>query len=674
MAFSPEKNAANSEIIRYDLGWDAINSMLRAGRSLSGRERNCCFLNSGGQRFADVSGVTGLDYADDGRVLALSDWDYDGDVDFWVANRSGPQVRFLQNNLKRGQAFVAVKLEGVASNRDGIGARVVIESTVNGKPVTQTQTLKAGEGYLAQNSKWLHFGLGNATQINALRVTWPSGKTDSIDTLGPNSWYTVKEGTATATPWTPPTLKPRTPSEFNAPTISDKARIVLLNPIPLPPINYSTQDGEQRSATQPGEKAKLVNLWATWCQPCLEELSEWKSIADELQTNGVEVLAINTDEESDDRASKVSATVERLVVPFQIGIGDEQLVAQFDTIQRSLLSRQRPLPLPSSFLIDSEGRLRVVYKGPVSAEQLLADASLVDAQPQQILDAAIPFEGRWMMPPGGSTPLHLTVKYIDNDLAATAKDYIESLLAQRQKHPEYINASMTNLYAAMLLDAQEFDAARRAFETSLEIDPNDRQAHIELGTLLLRGRRGTAAEPHFKEVLRITPNDPELVYGLAMSQMQQGKFVEAKEGLETSIKLQPSSNAYWQLGTLAIQMRDVRGSITAYEAAIKISPDRAKQANNLAWLLATTDDSSLRNGNRAVEIARLIVAGRANDPSAMDTLAAALAEQGNFAEAIRIATQAIEISRGSGNEKLATKIKSRLDGYKANKPHRDSLK
>ena len=190
MAFSPEKNAANSEIIRYDLGWDAINSMLRAGRSLSGRERNCCFLNSGGQRFADVSGVTGLDYADDGRVLALSDWDYDGDVDFWVANRSGPQVRFLQNNLKRGQAFVAVKLEGVASNRDGIGARVVIESTVNGKPVTQTQTLKAGEGYLAQNSKWLHFGLGNATQINALRVTWPSGKTDSIDTLGPCLLYT----------------------------------------------------------------------------------------------------------------------------------------------------------------------------------------------------------------------------------------------------------------------------------------------------------------------------------------------------------------------------------------------------------------------------------------------------------------------------------------------------
>jgi len=674
VAFSPEQNAANSEIIRYDLGWDAINSMLRAGRSLSGNERNCCFLNTSGQRFADVSGATGLDYADDGRVLALADWDYEGDVDFWVANRSGPQIRFLQNDLQRGQAFVAIKLEGVDSNRDGIGARVVIECEVDGKTMTQTQTLKAGEGYLAQNSKWLHFGLGNATGINLLRIVWPSGKTDLIEKIPTDSWYTVSEGSQTATPWMPPTIQPRTPSEFKEPTISDKARIVLLNPIPLPPINYATQNGEQRSATQPGDKARLVNLWATWCQPCLEELSEWKTIAVELESRGVEVLAINTDEESDDRATKIATTLERLSLPFQIGVGDESLVAQFDTIQRSLLSRQRPLPLPSSFLIDSEGRLRIVYKGPVDAEQLLADTKLVDVKPQQILDAAIPFKGQWLMPPSGSTPLHLTVKYIDNDLADTAKDYIESLLAQRDKHPEYINVGMTNLYGAMLLDGQEFDAARKAFETSLEIDPTDRQAHIELGTLLLRGRRGNVAEPHFEKVLQITPNDPELVYGLAMSQMQQGKFTEAKAGLEKSVQLHPSFNAYWQLGTIAIQMRDVRQAIESYEAALKIAPEQTKNANNLAWLLATTDDVDLRNGTRAVEIAKLIVASRANDPSAMDTLAAALAERGNFDEAVRVATQAIEISKAAGNDKLSAKIQSRLDGYKAKKPHRDSLK
>ena len=73
VAQSPEANAATTEVIRYDLGWNAINAMLRAGRSLSGHERNCCFLNPGSQRFADVSGAAGLDFADDGRVLSLAD-------------------------------------------------------------------------------------------------------------------------------------------------------------------------------------------------------------------------------------------------------------------------------------------------------------------------------------------------------------------------------------------------------------------------------------------------------------------------------------------------------------------------------------------------------------------------------------------------------------------------
>ena len=79
MAHSPEENAPTTEVIRYDLGWNAINAMLRAGRSLSGHERNCCFLNGRGGRFADVSAVARLDFDDDGRVLALADWDYDGD-------------------------------------------------------------------------------------------------------------------------------------------------------------------------------------------------------------------------------------------------------------------------------------------------------------------------------------------------------------------------------------------------------------------------------------------------------------------------------------------------------------------------------------------------------------------------------------------------------------------
>ena len=62
-----------SDILRYDLGWKALNTMLKSGRSLSGHERNCAFLNtgdmSGTSRFADISAAAGIDFDDDGQDL-----------------------------------------------------------------------------------------------------------------------------------------------------------------------------------------------------------------------------------------------------------------------------------------------------------------------------------------------------------------------------------------------------------------------------------------------------------------------------------------------------------------------------------------------------------------------------------------------------------------------------
>ena len=180
MAKSPEENAPGSEILRYDLGWRAINEMLRSGRSLSGHERNCFFLNLGGagsSRFADASYAVDADLDDDGRVLALADWDYDGDPDMWIANRSGPQLRYLRNDLVEVKNFIALRLLGTKTNRDAIGARVTITSADGS---TQTQSVHAGQGYLGQSSKWLHFGLCSATAITKVTVSWPGGSTEEF--------------------------------------------------------------------------------------------------------------------------------------------------------------------------------------------------------------------------------------------------------------------------------------------------------------------------------------------------------------------------------------------------------------------------------------------------------------------------------------------------------------
>ncbi|MDB4669736.1 VCBS repeat-containing protein [bacterium] len=103
-----------------------LNELVSNGESLSGHERNCAFLNIQGGRFATVSSVSGLDFDDDARSPVSIDWDRDGDLDLWVANRTAPQLRFLRNNTPKKNDFVSLRLRGTKSNIDGIGARVEI--------------------------------------------------------------------------------------------------------------------------------------------------------------------------------------------------------------------------------------------------------------------------------------------------------------------------------------------------------------------------------------------------------------------------------------------------------------------------------------------------------------------------------------------------------------------
>ena len=108
---------------------DVLYSLVRQGRSWGGRDRNCAFLNLGSGRFADISSASGFDFPDDGRAVARVDWDQDGDLDLWVVNRNGPQLRLLVNEVNSGHHWLALRLvgNGTTTNRDAIGARVEVD-------------------------------------------------------------------------------------------------------------------------------------------------------------------------------------------------------------------------------------------------------------------------------------------------------------------------------------------------------------------------------------------------------------------------------------------------------------------------------------------------------------------------------------------------------------------
>ncbi|RCL39062.1 MAG: hypothetical protein DBX00_02205, partial [Verrucomicrobia bacterium] len=143
--------------MRYGAAWQAIMQLVRKGSSWSGYERNCAFLNTGG-KFVASSHVSGLDFVDDGRGVAVSDWDQDGDLDLWFRNRTAPRIRLMLNSSSSGRSgrFVAFRLEGTKANRDAIGA--IVELEVSGYDKRLIRSVRAGDMFLSQSSKWVHFG------------------------------------------------------------------------------------------------------------------------------------------------------------------------------------------------------------------------------------------------------------------------------------------------------------------------------------------------------------------------------------------------------------------------------------------------------------------------------------------------------------------------------------
>jgi len=154
-------------------------------------QRRLLFQNTNGRRFAEVSRQSGPGFAAQavGRTLLAGDIDNDGDVDLIVTNNGGA-LEVLRNTTGRERHAAVVRLVGVKSNRNAIGARVTI--TAQGR--TDLREVKSGSSYLGQNDLRLHFGTGEATRIDRLDIRWPAGQMETIRDVAVDQIVTVTEG------------------------------------------------------------------------------------------------------------------------------------------------------------------------------------------------------------------------------------------------------------------------------------------------------------------------------------------------------------------------------------------------------------------------------------------------------------------------------------------------
>ncbi len=149
--------------------------------------------NNGDGTFTDVTTAQGITDTAQGRGLLTLDYDSDGDLDTLVINNGGAPV-FYRNDSANGNAWLRVKTQGSESNRDGIGARVIIDpdSTLAGDE--QVREIDGGDNYLSQNQMTAHFGLGAlAGNIDNITIFWPSGTVQQFFDVTPNQVLLAQE-------------------------------------------------------------------------------------------------------------------------------------------------------------------------------------------------------------------------------------------------------------------------------------------------------------------------------------------------------------------------------------------------------------------------------------------------------------------------------------------------
>ncbi len=473
-------------------------------------------------------------------------------------------LRYLRNDSPAVNRSLLLKLEGTTAARDAIGARVEIRlKDQPEKPLTRT--VKFGEGFLGQSSRWLHFGLGTSAIIE-VRIHWPGGKSEVLKDCRPGTAITVIQGEAAPHVTTlPPAVPPSAPSPLSVRPPTLGAAVTLSQPALFPQLPSVDPDGNPWIITDTAGPV-LVNLFASWCPGCTEELTAWRDAAEQFKTAGLSVALLAADGRDTAHSStpaKAFTWLKHNRIPFPAGALTDEAFRRLTTAHRQLFGAIVNLPIPTSFLLDGRGSLAAIYRGPVSRERILADVAHCQKEDAAgRTAAALPYRGRWLQPPDSPDP-----SFWLNDLVT--RQFWDDAFAFFQRHTDALRPHKDFAVMAAALSAK----------------------------LAAAGRPGPA--------------------------------------------------------------------IAACEAALS-KAETPEILNNLAGLLATVSDKSLRNPARALSLAQKAVALTAGKiPAILDTLAAAQAATGDFKAAADTAVKALTLARTTGDTALIPLLEKSRAAFEA---------
>jgi tetratricopeptide (TPR) repeat protein len=243
------------------------------------------------------------------------------------------------------------------------------------------------------------------------------------------------------------------------------------------------------------------------------------------------------------------------------------------------------------------------------------------------------------------------------------------------------DVALTNL-GTSLMERGQLDDALSYFQSALAIRSRSEHSHYNLslalihdstGNVLARKGRLNDAIAHFRQAIELRPDFPDAHYNLGTALFQKGDLDGAIAQWRTTLSIHPyDAGAHTSLGNALVQKGLLREAVDHYERALQSDPDSILPLNNLAWVMSTGPDDSLRNNEVAVQLAtKANQLSKESNPVFIRTLAAAYAQAGQFEIAIETAQRASEQANAQGAHDLALQIQEDVDLYQRRTPFRD---
>ena len=200
---------------------------------------------------------------------------------------------------------------------------------------------------------------------------------------------------------------------------------------------------------------------------------------------------------------------------------------------------------------------------------------------------------------------------------------------------------------------------------TLAVTPDSDVAHAGLGGILfVRGQIDESID-HYERALRLRDGNVAAHFGLGRALAAKQKTDPAIFHFQKALSIQPDNiGASNDLGVMFASKGEIREAISAWQQSLSFDPDNADAANNIAWARATAADPDLRDGREALELAQRALRSGGENPVALRTLAAAQAENGQFAEAIATCRRGEELAQKNGDRAMAESIHSCAESFR----------